>query len=194
MKYALIVFALFLSGCAATVQPEPTSLETRGAESIWRGEYAFRMPQPPWQLYDANEEDITIVFSKIGGRFPGATAISYAEEPFGYSRNLKQRAKEFLKRYLWAARVQFDPPTFTETRWNGKAALVMDVVGHERVKQQKSRGRVLFAYRDKRVVAFILTEWTVEGESFDRSTDQALEDLYRSFRYLKPSFYQQMGF
>lgn len=199
-RLGILLLLTVLVGCSGvpafqtSSQPLQGQLQTQGGEQIWRGEYAFVAPEVPWQLYDVNEEDISIIFSRQGGSFPGQTAISYAEEPFGYSRELKPRAMEFLKRYLWAARVKFDPPTFQNTTWNGKPALLMDVIGHEPVKLQKSRGRVLFGYRGNRIVAFILTQWIEEGEAFERDSDQVLEKFYTSFRYVKPSIYQELGF
>lgn len=194
MRYGwLILLALLLGGCVVPAPKEPTTLTKVGEESVWREEYAFRHPPAPWALYDMNEEDVSLAFVRWDGNFTGQVAISYAEEPFGYSRELKPRATEFLKRYLWAARVQFETPTFVETSWNGKPALEMQVVGHEPVKKSKVRGRVFFVYRGERIVAFIFTQWEEEGRPFSDIHGPVFDAFIQSFRYLKPSFYQRLG-
>ena len=78
----------------------------------------------------SRERDSSLVLYKAcDGKAPGGspceTTIAYAEEPFGYSRELESRAREFLKRFLWASRVSFSPPELTPATLNGREVLVV---------------------------------------------------------------------
>jgi hypothetical protein len=189
--------ALFLlAGCAPSGGADPIAeMRTPEGTAVWQEEYEFAPMPEPWQLLDLDEDDYSIAFYQSckherPGTHPCESTTAYAEEPFGYSRDLNKRQEEFFRRFLWAARVDFEEPRLKNIRALGGEALQAETIGHERVLQHKVLARVVFARRGERVVAFYFTQWRPSVEEFDMAL---LEDFHRfieSFRYLKPSFYQ----
>jgi hypothetical protein len=189
--------ALFLlAGCASSGAADPfAGMRTGEGTVVWQEEYEFAPMPEPWQLLELDEDDYSVAFYRsckhdVPGTYPCESTAAYAEEPFGYSRDLYKRQEEFFRRFLWAARVDFDEPRLKKIRALEGDALQAETIGHERVLQHKVLVRVVFAHRGERVVAFYFTQWRPSGEEFDMAP---LEDFHRfteSFRYLKPSFYQ----
>src|SRR5512134_1265614 len=120
--------AVLLAACVpAGVLPEDPWAGSRQADGsvVWLEEYRFEPPPRPWSPAVVGDDDYTFAFLKFcaaGGGICQDT-ISYAEEPFGYSRDLKARAGEFFRRYLWASRVTFAPPELTPAEVDGREAL-----------------------------------------------------------------------
>lgn len=196
----LLVLAL-LAGCTATRHPaDPfAGMRSERGTVVWQDEYEFSPPPSPWQLLMLNEEDYSIAFFQgCGGEpprtFPCESTFAYAEEPFGYSRNMEERQKEFfrLRRFLWAARVDFEEPRLRKVTALGGEALQAETVGHERVLRHKVLTRVIFAMRGERVVAFYFTQWRPADREFDRSQLEDFDRFVESFRFRKPSFYQEL--
>jgi len=192
--------ALFLlAGCAATGTPGDPFAGMRTGEGtvIWQGEYQFSPMPEPWQLLDLDEKDYSVAFFRAcnhgaPGTYPCESTVAYAEEPFGYSRDLDERRKEFFRRFLWAARVDFDEPRVQHVRALGEEALQAETVGYERVLKQKVLAQVVFARRGERVVAFYFTQWRPSDMDFDRTLLEDFRRFIASFRFLKPSFYQRL--
>lgn len=195
-----IAAALFLlTGCAASGPPADPfeGMRTGQGTVVWQEEYEFSPMPGPWQLLELDENDYSIAFfqscdHEMPGAYPCESLVAYAEEPFGYSRDLDKRQEEFFRRFLWAARIEFDEPRLQKVRALEDEALQADTIGHERVLKHKTLVRVVFARRGERVVAFYFTQWRPSDQEFDRAL---LEDFHRfieSFGYLKPSFYQRL--
>ncbi len=187
---------LLLGACAA---PAPTTVDPLAAlrradgTVVWQEEYAFLTPPAPWSLVSIEEDDYSIAFAKeCSDYFPCQSAMAYAEEPFGYSRDFYKRVPEFFKRFLWAGRVVFGEPQLEPATFDGRPALVARVEGKERVKQQKVSAKVVFARRGERVVGFYYTQWRPEHVAYDPLDEQAFDDFVASFKFVKPSFYEQL--
>lgn len=200
MKYLLFIsIPLLLGGCLAAEPPaDPfAGMRTGDGSILWEDEYRFTPPPPPWQLLTLDEDDYSVAFfrgcRKEGpGNYPCASTLAYAEEPFGYSRDLEERQEEFFRRFLWAARVDFEKPSLKQTQALGGEALQADTVGHERVLEHKVLVRVIFAHRGERVVAFYFTQWRPADEEFDRRQLKALENFVDGFTFTGPSFYEKL--
>ena len=183
---------LFLGGCLA---PPPVdrlaSLRQGDGTLVWQGEYAFVSPGGDWQLITLDEDDYSLAFSKsCDAFFPCQSTLAYAEEPFGYSRDLERRQEEFFKRYLWASRVVFAAPHREKTTFNGSPALIATIEGVEPVKGQKVWSKVLFGFRGERVVAFHYNQWRPASVPFDLDEVADFDRFVASFRFLKPSFFE----
>lgn len=196
----LLLPLLFLVACTPPATPTDPLADLRSDKGtvIWEGEYEFTPPPPPWKLLKLDETDYSIAFflgcsDEAPGLFPCESTFAYAEEPFGYSRDLKQRQEEFFRRFLWAARVDFEKPRLEEIRLWGADALQAETVGRERVLGHKVLVRALFVHRGERVVAFYFTQWRPEDHTFDRNQLKPFQAFVESFSYLRPSFYQQLG-
>lgn len=195
-RFALLISALFLlAGCAARTsgKEECPYRTTPEGTVIWQEEYSFAPPGPGWELVRLEEDDYAFAWMrKERGPFPSQSTLAYAEEPFGYSLDLRKRSEEFFRRFLWASRVRFGEPKLTPVKVLGGEGLVAEVEGREAVKNQKVWSRVVFAHRGERVVAFYFTQWRPEGAEYDPSAAQELDGLVASFRFLRPSFYQDL--
>jgi len=191
-KFVCGLLFLSLSACVA---PPPVdrlaSLRQPDGTVVWQGEYAFAPPAGTWQLITLDEDDYSLAFSKSCSEFfPCQSTLAYAEEPFGYSRDLGKRQEEFFRRYLWASRVVFARPRLEETTFDGRPALLAEIEGVEPVKDQKVWSKVLFATRGERVVAFYYNQWRPASVPFDVQEATDFDRFVASFRFLKPSFYQ----
>ena len=191
---------LFLAGCAVR-QPQPADpladMRTPDGTVVWQQEYEFVPPPEPWRLILLDEDDYSVAFyrsctEKDPGTFPCESTMAYAEEPFGYSRDFEERQDEFFDRFLWAARVNFEEPELEKTTLFGRDALRAETVGLEPVLDQKVLVNVIFARRGERVVAFYFTQWRPKDRNFNRALLPDFNQFAESFRFLKPSFYQQL--
>jgi len=188
-----------LFGCR-TVSPPPDPFDgLRGADGtvVWQEEYAFVPPPSPWQLLRLDEDDYSLAFfhgcsNEAPGTFPCESTLAYAEEPFGYSQSLPERQREFFRRFLWAARVDFEEPQLQRVEALGGEALQAETVGHERVLRHKVLARAIFARRGERVVAFYYTQWRPDDRPFDRSQLADFDRFVESFGFRKRSFYEQL--
>jgi len=196
---ATLMLLLLAAGCTVAEPPaDPfAGLYDATGKVVWQEEYEFVPPEEPWRLLKLDEEDYSVAFfhgcgDTTPGAYPCESTLAYAEEPFGYSRDLEARQREFFRRFLWAARVEFDPPQLTKTTALGSEALQAETVGHERVLGQKVLVRTVFARRGERVVAFYFTQWRPADTAFDRGQLEAFERFVASFAFRKPSFYEQL--
>ena len=194
--WLLALVPLLLCACAAPAPPpvDPlAALRRADGTVVWQEEYAFLSPPAPWSLVSLDEDDYSIAFAKeCSDYFPCQSTMAYAEEPFGYSKDFDKRAPEFFKRFLWASRVVFGEPKLEPATFDGKPALVARVEGKERVKGQKVWAKVVFARRGDRVVGFYYTQWRPEQIAYDPVDEQAFDAFVDSFKFVKPSFYEQL--
>ncbi len=198
--FAIAMGGLLLAGCA-TMSNQPADplakIMTPEGKVVWQQEYQFDPPPKPWNLIDLDEDDISLAFFRgcqdsDPGVYPCESTFAYAEEPFGYSQDLQQRQAEFFRRFLWAARVNFQKPQLTPVQVLGAEGLQADIEGFEPVLKHKVWARVVFAKRGERVVAFYLTQWRSQEAPYDKSVAEDFDRFVRSFRFLKPSFYQTL--
>ncbi len=199
-SWILLLVAVLLGGCTPlsheAVDPLAALCRPDG-KAVWQDEYLFDPPQKPWALLQLDESDYSVAFYKgcgdyDPGSFPCEATFAYGEEPFGYSQDLEQRAAEFFKRFLWAARIQFSPPRLQPAQVLGGEGLVAFAEGIEPVQKHKIRCKVVFAKRGERVVGFYLTQWRPENGVFDPADEQAFDRFVQSFQFLKPSFYEML--
>ncbi|PLX85061.1 MAG: hypothetical protein C0617_05050 [Desulfuromonas sp.] len=194
----LLVGLMVLGGCASSVNP---SLDPWGTmrqvdgSVVWQEEYAFEPPPLPWRILDLDETDISLAFFRgckgdDPGSYPCESTFAYAEEPFGYSKELIQRQEEFFKRFLWAARVDFKPPQLRPLQILGEEGLEVVTEGIEPVLRHKVYCKVLLARRGERVVAFHFTQWRAADEAYDLALVEDFDRFVDSFRFQKISFYE----
>lgn len=193
---AALGVALLLAGCtpvASGVTDPLANLRQTDGSVVWQQEYRFTPPPEPWQLINLDEDDYSLAFMKTcNDSYLCQSTLAYAEEPFGYSRDFKERQIEFFKRFLWASRVTFAAPELRKVKVMGQDGLEAITVGTEPVLRHKVRCRVLFARRGERIVAFFFTQWRPEENNFELADERDFDKFVESFSFLRPSFYERL--
>ena len=175
--------------------PRPYEVTPRGTV-IYAGEFEFMLPPMGWKLFwpeGEGEEEFAFGFMKRDpGPFPSQSVFAYDEEPFGYSTKFEEREKEFFKRFLWNAILQFQVLEREKVQVIGGEGWAVTVEGKDLVKREKAKAKVIFGKRGERVVAFYITQWRPIDGTYDLSAFKTFEKFVESFRYLKKSFYQTL--
>lgn len=187
-----------LFGCASmgtSPAPKPYEVTPRGT-IIYGGEFEFALPPMGWKLFwpeGEGEEEFAFGFMKRDpGPFPSQSVFAYDEEPFGCSTKFEEREKEFFKRFLWNAILQFQILERKRVQVMGGEGLEVTVEGKDPVKKEKAKATVIFAKRGERVVAFYIVQWRPMDGTYDPSAFETFEKFVASFKYLKKSFYETL--
>jgi hypothetical protein len=185
----------WLSGCATveTSKKVPYKLSPQGTV-IWQDEFEFMPPPPDWKLLIVEEEgDINFGFTRSDpGQFPSTTSFAYDEEPFGSSTKFEEREREFFKRFLFNAILQFQVLEKRKTQVLGGEGLEVVTEGKDLVKGEKVRAKVVFGKRGDRVVGFYITQWRPINGTYELSAFEIFDKFVKSFKFLKKSFYETL--
>ena len=193
----MLAIGIVLSGCATTQsqadKPKPYRMTPQGTV-IWEDEFEFLPPPPDWKLLRVEEGgDINFGFMRTDpGGFPSMTTFAYDEEPFGCTTRFEDREKEFFKRFLFNAIVQFQVLEKKPVQVAGGEGLAVTVEGKDPVKREKVRAKVVFGKRGDRVVGWYITQWRPMDAAYDLSVFEIFDKFVNSFKFLKPSFYQTL--
>jgi hypothetical protein len=190
---AVLVMA-WLSGCATTqTTQKPYRVSPQGTV-IWEEELEFAIPPLGWKLLIPEEGgDISIGFMRTDpGAFPSSTSFAYDEEPFGCSTQFEGREKEFFKRFLFNAILQFQILERKKVEVVGGEGLAVTVEGKDPIKKEKVRAKVVFGKRGERVIGFYITQWRPMDGSYDLSAFEVFDKFVTSFKFLKKSFYETL--
>jgi hypothetical protein len=167
-----------------------------GGIVVWEDEIEFKIPPPDWKLLrvEAGENDINFGFMRSDpGGFPSLTTFAYDEEPFGCTAtSFEGREREFFKRFLFNAILQFQILERKKVQVVGGEGLQVDVEGKDSVKGEKVRARVVFGKRGERIVGFYITQWRPMAGTYDLSAFDVFEKFVNSFKFLKKSFYETL--
>jgi hypothetical protein len=190
---ALLAMA-WLSGCATTqTTQKPYRVSPQGTV-IWEDEFEFAIPPLGWKLLIPEEGgDINIGFMRTDpGPFPSSTSFAYDEEPFGCSTQFEGREKEFFKRFLFNAILQFQILERKRVHVVGGEGLAVTVEGKDPIKKEKVRAKVVFGKRGERVIGFYITQWRPIDGTYDLSAFEVFDKFVASFKFLKKSFYETL--
>jgi hypothetical protein len=177
----------------------PYRITERGT-AVYGDEFEFEPPPPEWRLVrpggeDSAEAEFSFAFLRLEpGPHPAQSIFTYDEEPFGSSRDLETRAEEHFKRFLWGAHVRFevlDRERVVLPLLGGEGLAVV-AEGRTAGKGEKVRTKVVFAKRGERVVSFYINQWRAPEAQHDPEPFAVFDRFVRSFRYLKPSFYEKL--
>ncbi len=193
---SILVIGSLLSGCATTQSTGkvPYKLTPQGIV-IWEDEFEFLPPPPDWKLLrvETGENDINFGFTRNDkGPFPSVTTFAYDEEPFGCSTKFEDREKEFFKRFLFNAILQFQVLERKKIQVFGGEGLEIAVEGRDPVKKEKVRAKVVFGKRGERIVGFYITQWRPMDDSYELSAFEIFDKFVKSFKFLKKSFYETL--
>lgn len=195
--FGLLIGWTWLSGCASfqsEKKPVPYRLTAQGTV-IWEDEFEFLPPPPDWKLLrvEVGENDINFGFTRSDpGPFPSMTSFAYDEEPFGCSTKFEDREREFFKRFLFNAILQFRVIEKNKVQVLGGEGLEVVVEGKDPIKKEKVRAKVVFGKRGERIVGFYITQWRHLDGTYDLSAFEIFDNFWKSFRFLKKSFYETL--
>ncbi len=190
---AFLLALAFLTACATVETKKLPYRLTQQGTVIWEDEFEFVPPPPDWKLLRVEDQgDINFGFIRKDGPYPSETSFAYDEEPFGSSRDLDVRAEEFLKRFLSNAILKFQILEKRPTEVLGKQGLEMTVEGRDPVKKEKVRSKLVFGKRGERVVGFYISQWRPLDGTYDFSAFDVFDRFWKSFKFLKKSFYEAL--
>ena len=197
MTLCFIMAVIWLSGCASTgtSRKVPYKLTPQGMV-IWEDEFEFKPPPPNWKLLrvEEGENDVTFGFMRSdSGPYPSVTTFAYDEDPFGCTAtSFEGREREFFKRFLFNAILQFQILDRKKVQVVGGEGLAVAVEGKDPVKKEKVRAKVVFGKRGDRIVGFYITQWRPMDGSYDLSAFETFDQFVSSFKFLKKSFYEML--
>ena len=189
-----VLVVVWLSGCATTqTTQKPYRISPQGTV-IWEDELEFAPPPLGWKLLLPEEGgDISFGFMRMEpGAFPSSSSFAYDEEPFGCSTGFEGREKEFFKRFLFNAILQFQILERKNLQVVGSEGLQVDVEGKDPTKGEKVRARVIFGKRGDRIIGFYMTQWRPIDGTYDMSAFDDFDKFVKSFKFLKKSFYETL--
>jgi hypothetical protein len=196
MLYGLLVAGLALSGCATTQKKSPLVWSSTPGMAVYKDEFEFVPPPPEWKLVQVEAGgEFGFGFMKIDpGPFPSQSIFVYDEDPFGVSRNLEERAKEFFERYLWASTVSKYMHILEEKKVQvvGGEGLAVLAEAKDPVRKEKVKSEVVFGKSGERVVSWYLTQWRPMDRAFDDSAFRVFDKFWETYKYLKKSFYENI--
>ncbi len=161
----------------------------------YNGEYRFMPPPSSWELIRGNESSHFVFgfYRKAPGTVQlESTFFAYDEEPYGYSLNIEDRAREFLKRFFWDSYVKVTVLEKKKVSVLDGEGLALTLEGKDPVAGNKVRSMVLFGKRGERVVAFYIRQWRNIHNPYDLAAFEVFQKFAGSLRFLKKSFYQTL--
>ena len=185
---------LFFAGCA-TIEQKPKSalVATDRGTAIYEDKYEFKPPFGWKVLRNVSGGDFEFgfwIFEK--GGFPSQTTIIYDPNPYGSSQDLDTRAKQYCTRFLWNSGIAAEVKKQEKTEVLGNTAVLMELMGENPNRNEKSESLVYLIKTGSRVISFVITQWRPMDGSFSQEPFEKFETFVRSFKFLKKTFYEEM--
>jgi len=193
----LLLTGLFLGGCATMGSEKPKSaltLTDRGTV-VYLDKYEFKRPPSDWHLLKNLEGgDFELGFLKVeAGPFPTQSTFIYDDQPFGSSRFLESRAKQYCTRFLFNSGVLPDIRKQENIQLWGHPAISIYLEGENPNRDEKAKSLVYLVKRGNRIISFVLTQWRPMQGSYDQAAFTQFETFVQSFKFLKKSFYENFA-
>ncbi len=192
---SVMLAGFLVSGCAMMEGPKKSRFEQTAAGTVvYEGEYEFTPPPSGWNLVRVEAGDeFGFGFLRVDpGAFPSQSMFVYDEEPFGCATNFEDREKEFFKRFLWNAVLNFKVLNKKKFQLQNGEGYAVTAEGEDPIRKEKARAEVIFGRRGERVVSWYLTQWRPIDGRFDPSAFEVFEKFAGSFKFLKKSFYETL--
>ena len=190
----LVMAGLFFGGCATMGEkPKPALVATDRGTAVYEDKYEFKAPVG-WKLLRAvSGGDFEFGFLKFEeGDFPSQTTFLYDNQPFGSSRDLKTRAKQYCTRFLWNSGIVPEVKQQDEVQLWGQPAIAIHLEGENPNRNEKSKSLVYLVKKGNRIISFVLTQWRPMKGTFDQEPFEQFETFVKSFKFLEPTFYDEL--
>ncbi|MCX5909173.1 MAG: hypothetical protein NTY64_18885 [Deltaproteobacteria bacterium] len=189
----LVLTGLLCSGCATLGPEKPKDVvPTDRGTVIFLEKYEFQRPPAGWALLQNLEGgDFELGFLHFEkGDFPSQTTFIYDDEPFGSSRELETRAKQYCTRFLFNSGVTPDIQKQEKIELWGLPAIALYLEGKNPNRAEKARSKVYLFQKGNRILSFVCTQWRPINGSYDPTGFDRFEGFVKSFKFLKKSFYE----
>ena len=189
----LILIGFFLGGCATLSPERPSALVPTDRGTVaYMGKYEFARPSAGWFLLQALEAgDFELGFVRMEkGEFPSQTTFIYDDEPFGSSRELDRRSEQYCTRFLFNSGMFPQIQKKENTKVMGQSAVALYLEGENPNRNEKAKSKIYLVQTGERIISFVCTQWRPLQESFDPEPFEHFERFVRSFKFLKPDFYE----
>lgn len=189
-----VMFAFLLGGCAGMRSAEKPRdvVPTERGTVVYKEMYEFKRPPAGWaMLKNLEGGDFEFGFLKIEkGDFPSQTTFIYDDQPFGSSRNLDERAKQYCTRFLFNTGMFPKEDKREKTEVTGLPALAVYMEGENPNQGEKAKSKIYLIQKGNRIVSFVCTQWRPLKATYDPAVFNEFEEFLKSFKFLKPSFYE----
>ena len=188
------VSLLFLSGCATSMKekPKPAFVLTDQGTVVYEDKYEFKVSEGWRTLREESGGDFEFGFFRLEGEFPSQTTFAYDDEPYGGSRDLETRAKQYQTLFFAATGLIMTENSIEKTEIMGEPAVVMNTEGKNPNQNEKARSRFYFLKRGDWVVSFICTQWRPMNSVYDPKDFETFDAFVKSFKFLKPTPYEEI--
>jgi hypothetical protein len=193
--FMLAMIGLFLGGCATTGEkPKSALTATDRGTVLYEDKYEFKPPPQGWSMMrNLTGGDFEFGFLKLEkGEFPSQTTMFYDEEPFGSSRDLETRAKQYSTFFLVGRGISMEIKKMEKGEVAGRPALAVHMEGENPYRNEKAKSTVYFFKTGEYVVTLACTQWRPLKGLFDPEPFQQFEAFAKSFKYLKKPFYEEI--
>jgi len=187
------ITGLFSGGCATMGEkPKPALVATDRGTAVYEDKYEFKAPMGWKLLRDYSGGDFEFGFLKFEkGDFPSQSTFIFDKEPFGSSRDLETRAKQYCTRFLWNTGMFPEVRKQEEVQLWGQPAIVIHLEGENPNRGEKAKSTVYLIKKGDRIISFVLTQWRPMSGTYDQEPFDQFETFVHSFRFLKKTFYEE---
>jgi hypothetical protein len=127
------------------------------------------------------------------GGFPSQTTFIYDDEPFGSSRELDRRSEQYCTRFLFNSGMFPQIRKKENTQVMGQAAVALYLEGENPNRNEKAKSKIYLVQKGERIISFVCTQWRPLQGGFDPEPFEHFETFVRSFKFLKPDFYDELN-
>ncbi len=193
--FLLAVSGTFLGGCAAMGEkPKPALVATDRGTVVFEGKYEFQRPPEDWAfMKNLLGGDYELGFLRLEkGDFPSQTTMFYDEQPYGSSRDLETRARQYSAFFLTGRGMSMAINKMEKGEVAGHPALVVHLEGKNPYRREKAKSTVYFFKTGDYVVTLACTQWRPLKGSFDAEPFEDFKNFAQSFKFLKKPFYEEI--
>ncbi len=198
-EWVFLIFAVFMSGCllwgcATTVKqaPKPSFLLTSQGTVIYKDKYEFKAPIDWRTLRAESGGDFEFGFFRIEGDLPNQTSFVYDDQPYGSSQDLERRARQYETLYFRTMGLIKTSSKIEKAVVGGEPAVILQVEGQNPNQGEKAKSKIYLVQRGEWMVSFLCTQWRSLNGAFDSNDFEIFDTFTNSFKYLKPSTFEEI--
>lgn len=192
--FLLAMTGLLLGGCAALAPKKtPALVPAKDGMAIYKDKYEFKAPLGWSLLQNLEGGDFELGFLAMEkGAFPSQTTFMYDPEPFGSSRDLDTRGKQYCTRFLFNSGISPEIKKQEKVEVMGLPALSFYLEGENPNRAEKAQSKIYLVKKGDRIISFVCTQWRPIDGTFDPSGFDRFEEFVKSFRFVKKTFYEDL--